>query len=665
MNPVSPIKRAMGLALALVMACSTAACAGPAASAPSASQPAAVTDGVYTAQVNGFSLTSPMNVEVTIADGRLADIALGENSETQNVGVLAAEQLIPRILESQSVSVDSIAGATVTSAALKLAVTDCYEQAGGNAADLRVSQPESTGTETYHVDVAVVGFGGSGAAAALAAAQSGASVMTLEKAGRIGGTSSVTGGMMSVNPPSQVEAELTGWVDPATGETTTKPAGQPLVDADALYEDWTAYTTVDGVQGAKPELIRLTIDQSGPTMDWLAENGFQFENAITFLGGSWPIYTVYTGDKSLTQDFFDALLAHYEEAGGQYLLETEATELLFEDGKVAGVLAQKADGTQVTVHAKKVILACGGFAGSNEMMEEYLGEAWKVYGMMQNDGAGIAMALSAGGSTCNIDMPPMSHFSAPQTIMNQFDTAFDNDILYGMVNSSETLAVNKDGERFVNEQNIGYGAYVGGARFYSLYTSDMIDVLREQGFSKDATGRYMNHTGVGGGIPADTPMTNIDAVLEAGIAAGTVYKASTLEELAAQIAADNPRMTEEALLASVAAYNDGIAAGSDAMGKAADCFARLGALESGCEYYIAVVGAPYIYSTCGGINVDESMHVLDADGQVMENLYSVGTDSMGVLFTNQKGYTNYGGVAQGWCYVSGRIAGLDAAASLQ
>lgn len=64
--------------------------------------------------------------------------------------------------------------------------------------------------------------------------------------------------------------------------------------------------------------------------------------------------------------------------------------------------------------------------------------------------------------------------------MNQFDTAFDNDILYGMVNSSETLSVNKDGERFVNEQNIGYGAYVGGALFYSLYTSDMVDVLREQ-----------------------------------------------------------------------------------------------------------------------------------------------------------------------------------------
>ena len=101
MNPVSPIKRDMGLALALVMAGSAAACAGPASSAPSVSQPAAVTDGVYTAQVNGFSLTSPMNVEVTIADGRLADIALGENSETQNVGVLAVEQLIPRILEAE------------------------------------------------------------------------------------------------------------------------------------------------------------------------------------------------------------------------------------------------------------------------------------------------------------------------------------------------------------------------------------------------------------------------------------------------------------------------------------------------------------------------------------------------------------------------------------
>ena len=124
-------------------------------------------------------------------------------------------------------------------------------------------------------------------------------------------------------------------------------------------------------------------------------------------------------------------------------------------------------------------------------------------------------------------------------------------------------------------------------------------------------------------------------------------------------------MTADHLLASVQAYNEGVESKNDALGKDESSYARLGAINDGAEYYIAVTGAPYIYSTCGGLSVDENMHVLDADGNIVENLYAVGTDSMGVLFTNKKGYANYGGVAQSYCLVSGRIAGTDAAESLK
>ena len=86
-----------------------------------------------------------------------------------------------------------------------------------------------------------------------------------------------------------------------------------------------------------------------------------------------------------------------------------------------------------------------------------------------------------------------------------------------------------------------------------------------------------------------------------------------------------------------------------------------GAIDEDAEYYIAVTGAPYIYSTCGGVEVDDDMHVVKEDGTSIQNLYSVGTDSMGVLFTNKKGYANFGGVAQGYVFTSGRIAGTNAA----
>ncbi len=633
----------------------------------STDETAALTDGTYHDEAQGFGLTMKLGVTVTVEDGKIASITVDEeNSETASQLQSAVDTLIPRIIEYQSVGIDGVTGATGSSSAIKNAVLGCVKQAGGD--ELTYSKTvEFTPQEDkeYTADVVVVGFGGSGATAALAAAENGAKVIAIEKAAKIGGTSAVTGGPMSVNMPSQVAAELTDWTDPTTGEVITKAAGDELVDADALYEDWINYTTVDGVQGAKTDIIRETIDESGETSDWLIDNGFEFIDAIGFLGGQYAIYTPYEGNKALTQGFFEILESNFEDLGGEVLLETDAQSLVYdEDGNIIGVEAVQYDGTKVTVYADKVILATGGFGGSAELEEEYLGEDWMLYGMAQNTGAGIEMAVDAGAATYNIDMYPMSHFAAPTVITNSFDEAFDNDVTYAMVSTSETLAVNKSGERFLNEARIQYNAYVGGSRFYTIYSSDMIDTLKEQGFALDASGRYLNHFGVGGVPTSDVPIENMDAILENGINQGFIYKASSLEELAEMIYADNGQMDADTLIENVQAYNAGIESGEDAFGKDASCTERLGTINEDAEYYIAVTGAPYIYSTCGGLDVDADMHVLDTDGNIIDGLYAVGTDSMGVLFTNQKGYANYGGVAQGYCFTSGRIAGTDAANSL-
>lgn len=617
-------------------------------------------DGTYEASARGFSLLAPVNVTVIVKNSRISAIFIGKNDETSGKPRVVQDVMLPRIIQNQSLAVDAVTGATATSNAVLKAVHDCLIKAGAEEAALYKAVPKSTAKEEYTVDVVVVGFGGSGATAALSAAENGASVMVLEKAGRIGGTSAVTSGPMAVNPPSKVKSEIVGWADPATGKTITKKAGDKLVDADALFKEWSAYTKVNGIQDAKEDIISETISGSGATLDWLSGYGFRFDNPKGFLGNKWALFTTYAGNKDLTEGYFQNMLDKYAyKLGGKYLLETEATELIVKAGKLAGVKAVKKDGTEVTVNAKAVILATGGFGGSDEMMKKYLGESWKLYGSAQNDGAGIRMATTIGAATKNIDMPPMSHFSAPPVIISQFSSMFDNDIPYGLVNTSEVLAVDKKGNRFVNEMNIGTGAYVGGARFYSIYSKEQIDILREKGFAFDSTGRYLNR----GGIKANIPMKNIDAVLEAGIKAGFIYKADSIKGLAESIGKANGNMTGNTLLASIAGYNEGIKTGKDAMGKAADRFQRLGAIDPQSDYYVAVTGAPYIYSTCGGLDVNKDMQVLNAKGEVIEGLYAVGTDSMGVLFTNKKGYTNFGGVAQGYCFNSGKIAGEAAAKS--
>ncbi len=609
-------------------------------------------DGTYTAQARGFDLLSTVPVTVTVSGGKMASIEMGENKETMGMSACVQELLIPRILEHQSLAVDAITGATATSNAVKAAILDCCKQAGASEAALYTAIPTSTAQESYTVDVAVVGMGGSGSAAALSAVQSGATVFAIDKAGKWGGTSAITSGPAAVNAPSQVSAEYKEWADPITKETRVKKAGENLVDRDALYKEWTEYTTVDGKQHAKTEIIALELDKSGETLDWLIDNGFQFDPAKGFVGGKWGIFTSYSGGKALTESFFASLYKAYTDKGGKYLLETEGTELLTENGKVTGVKAVKADGTQVTIHAKSVILATGGFGGSGEMMEQYLGEAWRLYGMAQNTGDGMRMATAVGAATYNADMPPMSHFVAPYQIMTAFSPA-DNDIPYGLVATGESLAVDQTGVRRMAESSLAMNAYTMGAKYYTIWSKEQIDILRSQGLSAAASGRYLSQ----GGVKADTPLTNIDAVIDEGVKMGFIYKADSLDALAKAIGG---KMDAETLTSSVKGYQEA-AKGTDPLGKKAELFARMGAPASESEYYVAITGAPYIYSTCGALDVDVSMRVLNQSGAPIEGLYAVGTDSMGVLFTNTKGYANYGGIAQGYAFVSGKTAGAEAA----
>ena len=179
-------------------------------------------DGVYEAEATGFNLTQPVQVSVEIKDNQIASITIGENGETNGMPQMVEKYMIPRIIENQTLAVDAVTGATSTSMAVRTAVRDCCEQAGADISLLQTPLPESTETEEYTVDVAVVGMGGSGTAAALSAAENGASVMAIDKAGKWAGTSAITSGPMTVNAPSQVAAEYDEWPDPITGETRVK-----------------------------------------------------------------------------------------------------------------------------------------------------------------------------------------------------------------------------------------------------------------------------------------------------------------------------------------------------------------------------------------------------------------------------------------------------------
>ena len=642
--------------------------------------------GTYVGHGLGFRISELLTVSVTVDETSIKDIVVDQVNTSEKPYILktVVERMVPRMLENQSVAVDAICGATASSNGVRQAVEDALTQAlvaGGSdpsaIAAFYTVPPKSDATVELNTQVLVIGMGGSGTASAISAAAQGLDVLAVDKAAKWGGTSVLTSGPMAINVPSQVAKEIPDWTDPTTKEKRVKAAGEDLIDAEALYQSWLEYTTYEGVQMAKPEMVRLMMDESGYTDDWLTEYGFSFETASTFAGNSWPAYTPITGAKALTEDFYATAYAIYtDKLGGEYMLETECYDLLWDEGhtKVTGALARNlADGTQYVIHADAVILATGGYAGSAEMEEKYLSDAyyplkgaWKMFGMQQNDGKMIQAAIDGGAGTYNIGVAPMVHVGGVDGFLPGHETVpvegkmgtatgrpavwSEGDTPLNMAISSNTLAVGADAKRFTSETALSmFNPWISGPHFYTIYGNDQVQKLMTDGFDEVPFGPSTSYLGYGTSIPAGVALPNTEAILEEAIAAGFVFKADTVEELAQKMGLD-----AETLATTVEQYNAYCASGVDeAYGKDAKYLVSV----TGAPYY-GIVGSSYCYSTCGGLDINTRMQVLKTDGQTpIGGLYAVGTDSCGVLFSEAKAYVTYGGAAQGWAYTSGRLVG--------
>lgn len=635
--------------------------------------------GSYKASAFGFYLMEPVPVTVTVSDKAILSIDVSKDcGETTTILQSVIDKLVPRMIAAQSVKVDSITGATASSAAVKTAVEDALKQAltaGGSdpsAIEKFYTVPaEKTDKKVLTTEVLVVGMGGSGTATAMSAAENGAKVLAIDKAGKYGGTSSISSEPFAVNPP-KFQAEFN--------------AGNDYIDKAVMRNAWLTYTTgADGQQNAKVELVDLMLDNSGAMIDWLMyEHGYSFAlPAKGFTATDIYLckykYFSATADsntrRSMTGTYFDSIYEDFKEAGGEYMLEVEATDLITDKatGAVKGVIAKGDDGTSYEIYADAVVLATGGFAGNGEMEKQYLSNEfyplsgeWKHFGMHQNDGKMIAAAIENGAATYNIGIPPMVHNTATPVLLTEFPvsllegpinsrtgrgpTQSINDIPIIMAVSANILAVGNSGKRFTSESDlVMLNSWMNGPKYYSIWSDEQIKNIQVNGFKVATTNGYVGQ----GGVSPNVPMTRIYEVLDAAMEAGYVYKADTIEALAAKIGVSAENLTK-----TVADYNGYCETGVDTeYGKAADMLVAIGEGP-----YYAVVGSPWCYSTCGGLDVDTQLRVLDKSGKPIPGLYAVGTDSIGVLFSEEKPYVTYGGAAQGWAYTSGMVCGKAVAA---
>lgn len=552
--------------------------------------------GTYVGEAKGYG--SIIKAEVTVSAKKIENIKLNTEKETPFVSSVAIERIPKSIIEKQSLRVDSVAGATVTSRGIISAVTDAIKKADGNLKELRKKLPEEKIVKTekeYTADVIVIGGGGAGLAAATSAKQNGASVILIEKMPRLGGNTVLAGGAYNAVDPKR-----------------QNPQG--IEDSIELHFK---HTYEGGDKKGNPELIQILVENAYPALEWLESLGVTFKDEVfTVLGALYPrshkpTTPIATGIILAFKDFA-------EKNGITILYETEAEKLITKDGRVVGVKAESKY-NNITLNANKaVILATGGFAGDAEFRQKFNPKLTsKILSTNHpgSDAKGILMAEKVGANLIGMSDIQLLPLGDPITgsLSGNIETTVEDRIF-----------INKEGKRFVAEDE---------------RRDVMTNALFEQ---PDAYLWVVVDSQV---YPTLEHKNNFNEPIGDLIKENRAVMANSLDELAKKlnVPANNLKQT-------IAEYNKGIDERKDPFGR------KLYGKKIEKAPFFAGPRVPTVHHTMGGVEINSKAQVINIDGKIIPGLYAAGEVTGGIHGTNR-----LGGNALADITVFGKIAGENAA----
>lgn len=546
-----------------------------------------------------------VEVEV-ITDGETIDrINLVNQRESYGVGTVAMDDLAALIVENQTLNVDMVTGATVSSMAFLSAVAAAADDAGLDSSEWKTREkalpklPENMPAET---DIVVVGAGGAGFAAALTAAEQGKRVVLLEKLGIVGGDTILSGGAMAV--PDNWYQQREGIDD----------------SVDKMIEDM----LVGGDHKGDPELVKVICEGAHDALDWLIFNGRV----------AWQPYQRFFGGHSVAR----ALIPEGNEGSGIICkLDERAAEMpditvcrnvkaeeLVQDasGAVAGVKATHLPtGEELTISCKAVVLAAGGFGSNVEMRVKYNPEMDE--GILSTDSVGATGDGHTMAANIGAELIDMEYIQTYPTCDTQSGA-----LLYVGNMRLENLAicVNKEGNRYVEE----------------MERRDVIsNATKEQ---TDGVGYMLfNQNGLDQTDIAVVNASEMDGLM----GRKQLVKGDTIAAVCEAFGVD-----AEALEATVEKWNGFCAAGKDAD---FNYRAELNPIEEG-PYYLMVF-KPSVHYTMGGLHINPQAEVLDTNGAPIPGLFAAGEQAGHKMGTNRLGSCSITDV-----FVFGRVAGANAAA---
>ena len=611
-------------------------------SKPKAVGAAEVPDDAVTLTGSADGRNGPIEVEVTATADKIYSITVLKHVETDGIGSIAVQQLPGQIYETQSLMVDSISGATVSSDAIKAAIANALASGGIDAAPFMVEANlvvEKADDVSYDVDVVVIGAGGAGMTAAITAADAGAKVLVLESTGIPGGNSVRSTGGMNAGPTewrNQNEFKETSGVEATLKKVPNYPDNARIQELGKIVaEQWAAYqadpqgyfdtaelfqldTLIGGGGLNDPSLVKKLVESSADAIDWLdsLDPEIVLHNVAQFGGASVKrIHRPVDADGkvlSVGEYVVPLLKQNLDKRGIELLVNTPATDIIMDNGKAVGVLAEGPTGNLVTVNAKSVVIASGGFGANNDMIKELRPE---LDGFITTNapgikGQGIQMAQRAGADTVDLEqiqLHPTVHVQGTDAILITEGLRGDGAIL-----------VNQEGKRFYDE----------------VSTRDKVSAAE---FAQ--TGGYA-------WLIVDSRMSDASNVIQGYIKKGYAETGDSVEALAAAIGAP-----ADALAATMEAWNACVAAKEDPeFGRVS--FAN--PLDQAPFYAIKV--QPGVHHTMGGIKINDNAEVVSTSGAVIPGLFAAGEVTGGVHGNNR-----LGGNAVADFTIYGRIAGQSAA----
>jgi succinate dehydrogenase/fumarate reductase flavoprotein subunit len=532
-------------------------------------------------------------------------------------------------------------------------------------------------------DVLVVGSGGAGLAAALAAHHGGASVTVIEKAQKVGGTTAVSGGVLWV--PNNHHMKSAGIADSrdearsymrrlADGRTADLLIDTFLDEAPAMLRFIEEVTPLKFAalprypdyhpefEGAKPGGRSLDpglfdTKQLGAWKDRLRRSPVFGMTAMSVTEATeWGVFSkpLALPYKLLGKRFSEGLVCYGGALVGGLLkalldrgieprLGVAARELVLDDGRVVGLRAV-VDEKEVTFAAKKgVILASGGFEWNRQLVAQFLGgQLTHPNSPPGNDGDGLKMAMSIGADLGNMS----EAWWCPSLVIpgEEYDGRQLNRGDFSIRSLPHSMIVNRRGARFVNEAQ-NYNDLMKPFFAVDPVRYDRPNLPAWLIFDQDYVERYTLLTVVPGmPVPEFIP------------------RAPTLEALAGQLGID-----AAGLAATASRFNRFAESGVD------EDFARgtsiydhfYGDPENRPNPNLGTIGRPPFYAlevhagaigTKGGARTDERAQVLHVNGRPISGLYAAGNVMAGVTGPGYPGAGSTIGAAMTFGFIAGRDA---------